>query len=378
MATMAKKRITILLIVTSVFVLGYAFFSLWRIGTSLAPDFSVYYASALRLLHNQNIYAGHGMFTDFAGPPTMLIVFIPFTWLPYSVAQGAWIILSFSALLYSIWMIAILIKESRWQWLLSAYILSFLLFPTRFTLGMGQVNLVAMALVLHGVVSLVQRKNNTGYVFITLSIILKPQLLFLLVPMGISLGLPFIGSLLGLYGACILGTIVVFGGGVWEGFVTRAFPMAAGFGDRGVYYNQSLSGALFRMLPEHIAAYATLILSGLVGIGFIWYVMRHHSSLTGVLAISLPVLLLLDPLSWQHHYVFILPALAEIWKRMSTRRDMVLWILSLILIGSNIKDPGSLQFGLLNGVILSHVFWGNLIVLYLLVKNGSTIQQAHL
>jgi hypothetical protein len=263
-----------------------------------------------------------------------------------------------------------------WQWYVVAGILGFMAFPTKFTLGMGQINIASLAFLITGLVCIRRNQTWTGRLAIAIALSLKPQLMVLLAPIIVGAG---IWSGIGIIACMMLVGIMsmaFFGIYPWVQFIRHASPIAASFNGRDIYYNQSVSGTVARLFPPDLAPAVILAISAALFIGLLWYIYRFRRGMFEVIVYALPVVLSIDPLSWQHHYVFLIPSFAYAWSRISSRNDAILWGISYIAVAVNIAHPELLRFGLLNGVIASHVFWGNILLMFLLVKNGSTIQKA--
>lgn len=376
MAVVAKKWISTLLLLSGIVVFLHATWSIWRIVSTHAPDFSVYFDSAVRLSRGMDVYTNTGSFTHFVGPITTLLFFLPLTVFPYAVAQTIWVCLSFAAFLGSIWGTGKLLNIRKWQWYVGAGVLGYMAFPTKFTLGMGQINLASLAFLITGLVCVRRNRRWVGWLAIAIALLLKPQLMVLLAPIMVGVGVwSGIGILVCMALVGII-SMIFFGIYPWVQFVRHASPIAASFSGRDIYYNQSVSGTVARLFSPDVAPAVSLAISAALFIALLWYVYRFRRGMIEVIVYALPVVLSIDPLSWQHHYVFLIPSFAYAWNRISSRNDAILWGISYVAVAANIAHPELLRFGLLNGVIASHVFWGNILLMFLLVKNGSTIQKA--
>jgi len=59
-------------------VVGYVCYSLFRIITTFAPDFSVYYGATQELLSGSDPYRSPQLFTGFGYPPFTAVAYLPF------------------------------------------------------------------------------------------------------------------------------------------------------------------------------------------------------------------------------------------------------------------------------------------------------------
>src|SRR3990167_9555022 len=141
----AKGLILILFFVSLISILR----SLTLIIFSIAPDFGVLLMGAADLIRGNNPYINPRLFTGIGYPPNTLLFYLPFSLLPYQFAQVLFTFLSFGSFL-GIIIISFQILKEKFSWLtfLVVFSLSLLSFPTKFTLGMGQNNLIAFLLLL--------------------------------------------------------------------------------------------------------------------------------------------------------------------------------------------------------------------------------------
>ncbi|MCX6794215.1 MAG: glycosyltransferase family 87 protein [Candidatus Gottesmanbacteria bacterium] len=158
------------------FVFLYAVFSLYRIGTTFAPDFSVFYDSAQALFFHQNPYALTSTYTGLGYPPFTLLAFMPFTVLPYQTAQVLWIFISFLLFLASIYVSLLLIRKRVWfrEWCF-VFVFAFFAFPTKFTLGMGQINFAALTLLLVSLWAQQHKRHVLSGIALGVLLMIKPH-----------------------------------------------------------------------------------------------------------------------------------------------------------------------------------------------------------
>lgn len=313
----------------------YAISSIFRITTSLAPDFSVFYDAARGLVAHQNVYT-LPMYTGLGYPPFTLLPFIPFTLLPYPLAQTIWIGSSFLLFLLCIYLS---LPKPTIRSFCTVFIFAFLAFPTKFTLGMGQINFAALALLLLAL------RYKSGF-FLGLLFVIKPHFLLFLPLFGLRYLLPAVLTL-GL-------SIFLTGFTLYGYYFQTVVPQLMIFVGRGLYYNQGLGAFLSRLLPNALAGELTFWISALLVIGGLWFIWNKKLTLQKSILFFIPIFLLVEPLSWQHHYVFLLPVFVWLWYRTKHR---LLLLLSYVLVAINIPFA--------QGMFLSHVFFGNVLLLSL-------------
>jgi hypothetical protein len=351
------------LYIISLAVFVFALWSLYRIVTTSAPDFSVYYVSAKNLLSGTNIYTAKNVFTGLGYPPFTLLFFIPLLLLPYTGAQTLWVVFSFLALFGSIWVCLRFLHKATPDNVLLVFIVAFLSFPTRFTLGMGQSNLIALFFLVLSLYFLSSKNEKGSITSLVILLILKPHLSVLLPIFLIHKKYSFL-FFVGL-SLCLLIAItgVLFGWQNYQTYITDMIPRLSVFNGREIYFNQGFSAFATRAFVYPISVWINSIASiGLV-LWTIWYVFIKNVPLVESLIVFLPVYLMIEPLSWQHHYVFLLPVYMWLWfKAKHTKGLIFLFLISIVLVSINIKSSMSLIGFPFHEVILSHVFIGTLFV----------------
>jgi alpha-1,2-mannosyltransferase len=136
-----------------VFVLAAVSLVWWVNGWPLGVDSAVYRSGALAVVHGEALY-GHLTATPawspdlpFACPPVAALLFLPLASLPTQLAWGVMAILTALALATVIR----LAGAARYAWLLPVVLL---MEPVWRTIGLGQVNVLLMALVVVDVLAL--------------------------------------------------------------------------------------------------------------------------------------------------------------------------------------------------------------------------------
>lgn len=343
-----------------------AFESWYHIVSTFAPDFSVFYGAAKRVILHLPLTGQTGLFTGFEYPPPTVFFFFPLLFLPYALAQSVWVSISFflipvcvylSIKLYPLHKLENQMGQMGLTFFLSA--VAFWSFPVKFTLGMGQINLVSLMFFLGSVLLLRNKKIISGNTVLFLSILTKPQVLFFL---------PFF--FLGGYRRnvvvvvlLILSTLLLFGAFFGWNYVSDYFfvrvPELLAFSGREIYYNQSLSAFASRILPLEIARIVTVGISGLLVLGSAIFVKKEKNSIFEVIPFLLPIFLLVEPIAWQHHLVFLIPTFIYLISRLERKRELLLFWCSLFLVSVNIPNPTAFYTSLIfSGTVLSHGFWG--------------------
>lgn len=359
------KRIIALEIIFVLFVFAYALWSLVRIISTTAPDFSVLYGSARLFLERQDLYSKTPLYTGLGYPPVSLLPFLPFSIFSYFFAQAIWTLGSFGAMLGSIFLCLQSVKKfTWWKWAMVSSLV-FLSFPTKFTLGMGQANFYALGFMLLGVSDLPIHPYFRSFA-LGMALLLKPHLLLVYVGLLFTKQKwPVIWSMVSV---AVL-TIVLGISNNWGNeisYITNMAPVLMKFEGRAIYYNQGIQSFIERTVGNSGAlisqALSILVLS--ISYGKLFKMKSRDPFI--VLGLLSPMLLLVEPLSWQHHTVFLLPTFISVWKTFIQKKRVNLWVwilaASFLLISWNIKNPLNVVQNGFGAVVLSHGFIGVLFV----------------
>ncbi len=355
MAAPAKSRLDSPAIsVVILLALAKAAYSLWRIITTSAPDFAYYYQAA-------------GEATDRVArpihllPPPSVLLYAPLHYLPFSVAQAVWVMVSFVSLILIVALIARSEAITHPRALMLIAVLSYLSFPTQFTLGMGQVNLIALLFVVVSVLlSSHKRYRIMSGVMMAVSWLLKPELVLVLPVMGLCKQWRV---LLGAAGALFVSGMLSFffwGTEAYAVYVQRLTQLTRGFTDAGIYYNQSLTGLLSRAGVASVWVFGAATLAVAL---ITWYACWKKQRPFGEsMWRYMPALLLMEPIAWQHHFVLLIPTYIMLWMSHMPRRTRGFLILSYFLISWNFASSRFLDTMPLGWLIASHGTIGALIV----------------
>jgi alpha-1,2-mannosyltransferase len=274
----------------------------WLLDRPLGIDSAVYRAAGFAVSHGEPLYAplsylpGWAPELPFTYPPFAAVVFVPLAALP---AQLCWGLVA-AAAPFALFLVLREFTDRSW-----VVLGAFGLHPVWQTIGLGQLNLVLMALVVVDVLRL--RGSRFGGVLIGLAAAIK------LVP------LIFIGHLLltgrradalraaGTFAAAgTLGAVLLPGDSVryWTSAVYSGHfaEMKAWVG------NQSWAGFLARTWPQWPWLLGFAVVVGFVAVLLLRW--RHRAGDDrGALLVTAGCALVVSPISWTHHWVWIVPAL---------------------------------------------------------------------
>lgn len=359
----------IIIVIFSLAIILLTVRSLFQIITTLAPDFSVFWTSTHDLINYRNPYTNPTLFTINAYPPSTFIYFIPLALIPYKVAQGIFVILSFLTIpgivLVSLKTLSKKVNLYQFLLFLSLVLISF---PTKFTLGMGQVNLVAFLILLSSFYFYKEEKPEMSGIFLGAACLLKPALGFILLLFVLKRKWKVI-----LYSFLVpaLATILIasgFGINPFVYWVKEIIPQLSGIIGREVYYNQGIMGFISRLTPNLTTrVYLNTAISIVLILFTSFFTLKVKKNENLQFALFVTALLLVDTLSWQHHFVWLIfpfILLAEYASRVKKTWFWVLLFLAYLLVSWNFKTPQAFSV-FPTSLVLSNTHYGAIIV-YLL------------
>ncbi len=304
-------------------------------------DYDVYREGATAFLAGDNLYTRdyrvQGATLPFTYPPLGAILFIPLTWLPLGLGAAAWT-LGTAALLW--WCIFLMVRSCLpatvavdprvlATWLLP---LALLAEPVRETLSFGQINILLMALVLTDLLARRTWFPRGVLIGFAAAVKLTPAvfLLFFLVRRDWRGAVTTVVAAVGF----TLLAFVVSPVNSWTYWLdTLSDPARIG----GLAYtaNQSFQGLLTRAVPEELVrplwlllAVATVITIALAMERVRGAAATPGDAVPGLVVLNSFVALLASPVSWSHHWVWVIPAVALLgvgtWRRRGTARRLAL------------------------------------------------------
>lgn len=339
------------------------------------PDFSVYYDGTKTFLQGGNPYLeGKEYFTPFVYPPTVLLIFLPFTLLPFFIAQKVFVVISILCLLLSIGLLFKLFNQTPLSALgLFLITLALNFFPAKFTLGMGQINNVVLLMATLFIYFYVKKKEILSGAFLAFAISLKLFPVLLIVFLIINKRWKILLSVIFTASAIVLATLLFVNSQIISYFLMTVLPTLLESW-KAYYYNQSLSAFLIRELNNlELASMLRSAVSAILIISSFFLVWKFkNDDKSGILSISLLITLslIVNTFSWQHHFVWLLIPLFITFhfiksNHLGTQYYFALGV-SYLLMAANMKDPSSFPI-----FFQSHVLYGALLLytlnVYLLI-----------
>lgn len=289
----------------------------------------------------------------FTYPPFGALLFVPFSWLPVRAGQVTWALLNLAALFA---VAALSIRAARPQWSrgracgIAALVLLPVarLDPAALTLALGQVNIVIVLLVLADLTCVLRvgsrtRGGGSGVVppaggsmrgigvGIAAAVKLTPLIFipFLLLTRQFRAAAVALGTFL----LCSLGIFAVAPHSSWLYWSTEIFDDRRS-GNLRYISDQNLASALQRftggpVAPLLVGLSAAVFACG--GLALAAWAYRASSPLLGILVCAATGLII-SPVSWVHHYVWVVPLLAWLALASDRPRGGPWWALGLAVL----------------------------------------------
>ncbi|HEY0229396.1 MAG TPA: glycosyltransferase 87 family protein [Mycobacterium sp.] len=340
------------------YALGYAAWGLFA-HTPYRIDIDVYQMGGQTWLDGHPLYGDvlfHtpiGLNLPFTYPPLAAIMFSPFAWLHMPAASIAITVLTLVLLIVStaivlsglgVWNTSTLLPGPGWLrrlWLAIVIVAaaSIWLEPVSSNFAFGQINVVLMTLVIADCVP--RRTPWPRGLLLGLGIALKLTpavfLLYFLLRRDKRAALTALASFVG---ATLLGFAVAWSDS-WE-YWTRTVRHTDRIGEASLNTDQNIAGALARIgLGEHARFVLWVLGCFLVLALTVWAMRRVLRAGEPVLALICVALfgLVVSPVSWSHHWVWVLPAILVTAVVGWRRRNIALALLSTAGIALMYQTP---------------------------------------
>jgi alpha-1,2-mannosyltransferase len=280
-------------------------------------DLEVYYGAVNYWAHGRGeIYDFLQPMTKygFTYPPFAALTMLPMAvlpwWLVNVLAIAATVVVTITVLY---WFLAPVIRRqgwSRWFAMATATILVALFEPLRETLSFGQVNMLLVFVVVADLLLLVRYRSPLGGVGIGLATAVKltPGIFILYLVIARRFRAAALASATTLAATVLAGALAP---DATREFWTSALWDTDRVGSLSFISNQSLEGFVARLHPSNpnTGLWILLVLGALALWGMrVWRAARVGDDLAG-LALTGVVGLLISPVTWIHHMVWLLPAL---------------------------------------------------------------------
>ena len=292
---------------------------------SIPFDLRIYREAAHSFLEGAPVY--HRGFGDsalpFTYPPFALLPLLPLAMVPERVASWAWFLLTLGSIVASV---AICLRATGLATTPArvaaiAAAAAVVLQPYRSTLELGQINLVLLALVLTD--AFVVPRRSRGWLIGAAGAIKLTPLVFLAWLLAIRDRRSAVRGVAA-FGMCTAVAWVVLPSASLSYWTKELFDPGR-MGPVGDVLNQSWNGVIFRLVGQGAAARGLWIVvagaSLLVGFAAARRLAADGLELASLSAMAIAGLLA-SPVSWPHHWVWILPAVVAGWAARRDRRGL--------------------------------------------------------
>ncbi|WP_434444965.1 glycosyltransferase 87 family protein [Lentzea sp. E54] len=281
----------------------------WILDLPLGVDSGVYRAAALALVRGESLYAPLTAIPDwspalpFTYPPIAAVVFLPLAALPVQLAWGVLAAGTVLALRTSVRLVG-----GCW-WALP---LLLCLEPVWRTVGLGQVNVLLMALVLVDVLALRGSRFSGVLVGVAAAVKLTP-LVFVAHLFVTGRSRDAVRALAVFAGLGVTGLVLLPGDTVryWTSTMLGA-NKASG---NAWWGNQSLSGLVHRVTEGSSVLLVLLVLVCLGVAAYLARTLHRRGDAVGAVLVTAFAGVLVSPISWTHHWVWVAPLCAVLLAR---------------------------------------------------------------
>ena len=331
------------------------------------------------MLARINPYTDPSIYTPNAYPPISEIFYLPLGLLPYTQALAIFTFLSFASIVGSVLLsLKLVLKRVPWHYFLLFLGGTLMSFPTKFALGMGQINPIVLFLLLLGVY--LDRKNNSLWagVFLSVAIALKPIFVFFLLFFVLKKSWKTVLTSVLLVTILAISTLTFWPLDIWiSWFETGIIPLS-NFAGREAYVNQGIVSFISRFISDINTRIYLNLAATIAIIALTIYLSIKNKAQNLTLSLFIIALLLFDTTSWQHHFVWLIFPFITLFGYIYKARNTVflaLLAIAYFLVSWNFKKPD-----LYPTIILSNQFYGTLILwgmnIYFLVSTHKKTTKA--
>ncbi|MFD7159609.1 glycosyltransferase 87 family protein [Kribbella sp. NPDC059898] len=271
----------------------------------------------------------------FTYPPFAALVFVPFALLPWPLAYGVSIASSIAAL----WLIlrySLRHPRLRTAAMVVAVAVCLLVEPVRETLSYGQINLFLCALVMYDVLD---RKHAGRGVWIGVAAGIKLTPLVFVAWLLVTRQWRALRYAAATFCGTVLIGFVFAPSASWE-YWTRLVFNAGRIGPPAFAGNQSWNGLLVRFgAPSSGAVWMVLVLATVVAGLWLSRRLYDQGQMLASLCVCATVGLLCAPISWDHHWVWMIPMGVALAKTVPARRPLVRLAVAAAWFGYFIAGP---------------------------------------
>ena len=313
-------------------------------------DVDVYRMGGQAWLQHRPLYADGAMFhtqggldLPFTYPPLAAIVFSPLALVPLPVASVAITVTTLILLAVSVWIVltAVDVADARRGWLTAGIVAlsAVTLEPIQANFSFGQINVVLMTLVIADCLTRSTPWPRGALLGLAIALKLTPAvfLVYFLMRRDARAALTAVVSFTA---ASLLGAVLA-----WRDsreYWTNTIGHTDRIGTATLNTNQNIAGALARLGLGQTAQFVLWTLGCFTVLGLtIWAVRRVLAAGESALALMLVALfgLVVSPVSWSHHWVWLLPTVIVTTVLAERRRNLPLAVVSAVGLALMVWTP---------------------------------------
>ncbi len=327
-------------------------------------DFKVYWDGIKAALAGGNLYFPDGLYQNqvpFNYPPTTLIFLLILPIFSKSIASLVILLLSLGSLLATIYLLVRMnFKRNRLIFFFLFAILFIQYFPTKFTLTLGQINLLILFLITFSFYLFRLKKDIFSGILLAITALIKIfpgfLILFFIKEQRYKTLLSFIVT--GFLG--VLATILIFKPVLLFNYFGQIGSNLFFKGGEVSYFDQSLNSFLLRL---NFSAFWRLFLRLAITLFSLIIFLRKKDKALGFFALIFSIMIFLSSFAWFHHYVILIPLFIILFAKVFQKKVLypkLILLLAYILVSFHFRYPEVIENS--GFLINSHPFIGALIL----------------
>ncbi len=336
-----KTVLTIFLFFILVIAIGQQLYKLYFVFLQdNFVDFTVYLNAAVTALAHGTVYSTQTtvQIIPFNYPPTSLLFFLVCTVFPKTITSLIFLLSSIASLLIAIWLLTDMLftKEKRLTafLLLSSFFIQY--FPTKFTLTLGQINILILLLITASFYYFRKNKDILSGFLLGIATLIKifpcflilffvkekkwKTILSFVLTIFIGIGLTlllFSPTLFASYFGLIAGNLFLHGG-------------------EASYFDQSLNSFLLRL---SVTSDIRLLLRVILTITSLFLFLKMKNKSLSYFGLIFSVFLFLPSFAWFHHYVILIPLCIVLWTKTTHGMEKIFLVFVYLITSVHLRTP---------------------------------------
>lgn len=340
----------------------YKLFFIWQQNGFV--DFKVYYEVTRTALVGGNVYSFNDKYLNnipFNYPPTTLLFLLFLPLFSQPAASLLLVFISMSSLLGTLYLLTKMFFKPAQKWLVFflSSVLFIQFFPTKFTLTLGQINLIILFLIVLSFYFYQKKKDIFSGLFLGIATLIKIFPGFLILFFLKEKKWKIIRSFLITCFLSVLLTVLIFKPVLLSNYFGQVGSNLFFKGGELSYFDQSLNSFLLRLNLPNLWRLGLRLIFTIVSL---WIFLRTKNKALSFFALIFSILIFLPSFAWFHHYVILIPLLMFLWSQTKKKDYLpkIILILVYLLVSFHFRYPEI--FPGQNIWLSSHPFFGALIL----------------